>query len=317
VMRATLYQSNLEGMLPPLAPYTLALSSDTRVITGYTSTFGDFSFAPPVLTPGDSVTVTTSGQILRMTLPALTARLGWATKTVTGQAPPNSRLKVTLGPSYYGWEDNSQIVTATTTGAYTASFSSSFVSVYTNGSVTHFDAEGNQTILNFSAARWNVTLGSNCLSGFAETPGQTIVTLSAQETLTLTASLDGGLSLCFQRPIEPGDQLIRSTSAGVTTYSVPLVTAQHDYRRRALEGIALPHSLVQAHFGPEPYGYASLTRSVTADANGRYGMDTSDLSLVIGQNGAVVVTDAEGNTVRVGFTISGYRLYLPLAIKAP
>jgi hypothetical protein len=35
----------------------------------------------------------------------------------------------------------------------------------------------------------------------------------------------------------------------------------------------------------------------------------------VGQRGYVRMTDEEGNTVQIGFTIQGYRVYLPVALR--
>ena len=160
------------------------------------------------------------------------------------------------------------------------------------------------------------------MNGTAETPGQPI-TLTLQPAdgsptsiYTITASYGAGAyNTCSSKAIQAGDQLTLTTPTGVVTFTVPNLTAQHDYARQALEGQALPNSAIVATFSAALFPYYTVTRRTQADGSGHYGMDTSDLGLLPGQSGTVTMTDEHGNTIQAGFTISGYRVYLPLALE--
>ncbi len=329
MLQVTLHQPWLQGWLPPLAPFTASLAS-SYLITGYASYNGAFSAsvyaASASLLPGDTVVVTTPLQVLQLTLPFLSARVDRATATVSGQAPPGARLQVDLiYPQGYGESVESQVVTATATGVYTATFPDEAPLSSARGTLTYFNPDGHQVRLEFAAPRWQVILDDPCVSGNAEVGGAPItVTLQAgngtpKGVFTGTAwSTGGAFYACFQTTVQPEDRLTLIHAIGSTTYTVPLLTAEHDYARQALEGQAAPFRTIAATFQTGSYYNRQwVTRHTWADADGHYGLDTSDLSLPPGLSGYVVMSDEAGNTVQRNFTVKGYRAFLPLIVRSP
>jgi len=318
-LQVTLHQPQVTGWLPPLAPFTASLAS-SHLIMGYAGYNGAFYAALAPLRPGDVVIVATPFQVMQLTLPFLSAHVDRATATVSGQAPPGARLRVDLVYDEYGGFFDSQVVTATAAGAYTATFPDGAPLSSARGTLTYFNADGHQVRLEFATAQWWVTLDDPCVSGNVDVAGAPItVTLQAgngapKGVFTGTAGTTAGaFYACFQTAVQPGDRLTLIHPTGSMTFSVPVLTAEHDYARQVLEGQAVPYSAIAATF---QIGFSYNARHTRADANGRYGLDTSDLRPPPGQSGYVMMTDEAGNTVQRNFTIQGYRSYLPLVMRS-
>jgi hypothetical protein len=336
VLQTTLYGWSIGGLLPPLSPYTVSLASShsiTAEINGYADNGGNwFSYQSFEIQPGDRLTVTTPSQALHLTLPFLSADVDQNTATVHGQAPPNSRLQVFLAeypwnpraaggwgsPSTYG----TQIVTATASGFYTATFPNLAPLQNAYGTLTHLSEQGHQTRLDFSAAQWNITLGSQYLDGYAGVAGvpYTVTLVGASGATKGIAAYpatgySGYFFASFTSTVEAGDQLTLTRLGGLLTFAVPELTARHDYARQVLEGQSSPNAAISAQV-PFGNGY-SATRHTQADASGRYGLDTSDLPVQLLESGYVWLTDQAGDTVQRYFIIEGYRAYLPCMLRTP
>ncbi len=322
VLRTALNVWNITGLLPPLSPYTISLTSPrsiTAEMSGDATSDGYFSrYFVTALQPGDRVTVTTPGQVLRLTLPFLSAQVDRDTATVHGQAPPNSRLKVLL-TNFYDFHDT-QIVTATAAGLYTATFASLAPLPNVHGTLMHLNEEGHQTQMLFSTGQWQITLGNPCVNGYAGIAGPPL-------TVTLTSSsgvLKSAVTLpypgystqfhaCFTDTVEASDQLTLIQPGYLTTFTVPVLTARHDYARRVLEGKSPSNTDI---IGYVPFGYGRTSiRHTQSDAAGHYGLDTSDLAVRPLTSGYVRMMDQAGNTVTEDFIIEGYRAYLPWVVR--
>jgi hypothetical protein len=58
-----------------------------------------------------------------------------------------------------------------------------------------------------------------------------------------------------------------------------------------------------------------VTRYPLQEADGSFGLDTSDLPLKIGYQGQVTVSDLQGNLTQRNFLISGIKIFLPQVSK--
>lgn len=317
MLRAPIYGAEVSGWLPPYASFTATIDSPrviTTVYRSYASDIGSMYAILPAHAPGDTIVVTTPQLTRRLTLPMLTARIHRATATVYGQAPPDARLKVDL--TSHG---RSQIITATASGYYTATFADLAPLSSARGRLTYFDADGDQAYLEFATLYWNVTLDMPCVDGGAEMAGTPItLTLQAASGATKdvhTGTTDGMSSFygCFTTTIQSGDWLVLSYPAGLTaTFNVPLLTARHDYAQQALLGRTVSNIQVEVNL----WGSGTWsTRHVWSDANGYYGVDTSDLHLSLGTYGTATITDSDGNLTHRNFKIIGYPAYLPIVRK--
>jgi hypothetical protein len=321
LLKASLYERPaLQGWLSPLTPYTVSLSSPrpiTAEVSGYAGTEGEFRAWLVSLMPGDTVVGTTPQRVLSLTLPFLSAHIDRAAAMVSGLAPPNARLQVDINANY-ATAFASQVVTATASGVYTVSFPNMAPLRSAYGTLTYFAQDG-QVRLDFGTPHWQTTLGNPCVSGEGQVGGVPItVTLQAGDGTprgTVTTTADYGsikFSLCFTMPIQPDDRLALVYPGGLMTFTVPNLTAEHDYGRQVLEGQAVPSSAIAATIPNGGYYQYSVTRHTQADATGHYGLDTSDLSLPPNRSGYVVMADEAGNTVQRNFTIQGYRTFLPV-----
>jgi hypothetical protein len=317
VLRAPIYGVEVSGWLPPYAPFTATIDSPrviTAVYRSYASDIGTMYANLPAHAPGDTIVVTTPQLTRRLTLPVLTARIDRAAATVYGQAPPNARLKVDL-TSY----SRSQVVTATADGYYTATFADVAPLSSAHGRLTYFDADGDQAYLEFATLYWEVTLDASCVTGSAEMAGAPVtVTLQSatgttEGVFTGTTGYNGFLWACFNAVVQTGDQLtLVYPSNSTATFTVPLLSAMHDYAQQALLGRTIPDTQVEVNvWGSGTWS----TRRVWSDANGYYGVDTSDLLLNLGTYGTATITDSGGNLTHRGFRIIGYPAYLPIMRK--
>jgi len=173
-------------------------------------------------------------------------------------------------------------------------------------------------MLPFSTSHWQVTRGNKCVSGNSGLATGESFTITLQtsdgtftETVESRTDRSGFFNVCFTQPIGPGDRLSLTHSRGLMTFTVPNLTAGHDYARQVVEGYALPNSNIAVTLPTSPYYWYQAVRHTQADASGHYGIDTSDLSLPLGQSGHAVMTDDAGNTTQANFIIQGYRSYLP------
>ncbi len=310
-LEAGLFGSSLFGLLHPLIPYTVT----PGVVTGYAGPGGEWFASVGPLFPGDTVTVTTPREELPLTLPLLTARIDRSAGTVSGQAPPDGLLEVSLVayPLY-----RSQWVTATAAGTYTVSFPEMAAAGGAWGTVRYINPQGHRVFLQFGTCSWSVSLGEPCASGYADMAGAPFTATLATsggfpEIVTGTASRsNASFSACFSRPIGPGDRLRLAQASGETEFVVPRLTATHDWVAQVLEGEAPPGSLVEVTF---LRGWQSVRRRTVADSTGHYRLDTRGLYLQVGQPGTVALTDGEGNRVQLDFVVRGYSVYLPVVLR--
>ncbi|MGQ9717569.1 MAG: hypothetical protein ACUVR6_07750 [Anaerolineae bacterium] len=310
-LEAGLFGRGLFGLLHPLTPYTVT----PDFVTGYAGPNGELFANVGPLFPGDMVTVTTSQEEFTLTLPLLTARIDRSAATVSGQAPPNAPLQVSLSTLFVNFF---QQVTATAAGTYTVSFPEWTSLDGARGAVRYTNPQGHRVFLEFGARSWSVSLGEPCADGYADMAGApftaTLVTPGGiTESVTGTASgYTAYFSACFSRPIGPDDRLRLAQASGETEFVVPRLTASHDWAAQVLEGEAPPGSLVEVTF---PRRWLSVLRRTVADDTGHYQLDTRGLNLRVGESGVISVSDAEGNGARLAFRVQGHRVYLPVVVR--
>ena len=174
-----------------------------------------------------------------------------------------------------------------------------------SGYLTHFTTEDMRTILRFSPPSWDVTLESRRVSGYAPMDGVPFtVTLRSGDgsfSQSIYTNTLGGFYysdyfyVVFQREVYPGDHLSLETIDGVVSeFTVPYLSAAHDYSRRVLEGWAPAGGELIAYI---PEGFDSVSRHIRLAPDGHFGVDTSDLNTWVGWQGRVIFTDRLGNTV--------------------
>lgn len=203
-------------------------------------------------------------------------------------------------------------------GAYQVDFPELADSQNVQGSLLYRSPAEHQVTLAFATPRLELILGELCIYGTAPYPSEaiTLTVASADGSYQRSASQDatwGSLAFCFERGFAAGDQLVLSDAEGVLVqYQVPDITARHDYSEQVLLGSAPPGSRPSVVFSTE---VGSITRYPLQEADGSFGMDTSDLFLKIGYSGQVTVGDLLGNLTHRIFTISGSQVRLPLVIQ--
>jgi hypothetical protein len=321
LIHADLYQSYVSGLLPPFTLYTGTLRTASGVTKSYSETSssdGRFYLDLVPIRPGDLLTVTTAQQILHLAVPALTAHVDRASATVFGQAPPFARIRVMPYDDYYAyWTET----TADASGAYSVTFPGNAPLNSTYGSLTYYDTTGNQVGLVFATVHWDVVIGGNCLNGIVDMVGAPL-TLTLRGSNSMLKSIQvftptsPHYNACFTTTVQSGDQITLYSAAASEAFSVPVLTARHNYTRQAVEGSAPPFGEVLADlkmlYAGNPAAYYPVTRRVFADETGQYGVDTSDLQLPLLVDERVYVHDAVGNTTSHYFTVTGYQTFLPV-----
>ncbi len=126
-------------------------------------------------------------------------------------------------------------------------------------------------------------------------------TLKSSVVITPTSPFYTG---CFTTTIESNDRIRLDTVIASEIFSVPVLTARHNYARQTVEG--------QTTANREVHVWLLTDRRTWSDASGHYGIDTSDLPLSLEQRGFAQLADEVGNTTTRYFTITGYPVYLPM-----
>ncbi|GAB4534993.1 MAG: hypothetical protein Fur0018_25100 [Anaerolineales bacterium] len=315
------------GVLPPLTSYTLTYRGVGTLASGYANSDGGWqtsAFDEVPLSPGDLLTLTLPSRSLTLTVPRLSALLDASTAEVQGQAPPNADVQVMLAyvTPYGATTWSAQTVSADASGVYRAVFPALAGTRDLHGTLTYRPSESAIVSLDFYPPHWEITLGSNRLYGVAPVAGSGATQFAwhsaAGETYTTTvhpSAFNGTFWVSLPSALQADDVLVVTDTQGtVFAYTVPPVTAEHDYARQVLHGEAPAGAVVETVF-PGGYGSQSVFRQVRADFAGQYGMDTSDLHLTPLHSAYVVAVDAQGNRVHVDFVITGYRAWLPLIAR--
>jgi hypothetical protein len=251
-------------------------------------------------------------QSITLPLPTLTAHIDRARKQLYGQAPAGARLFIQL--NVRDRSNGSYYITATASGAYTLTPSSW---EFTTGRLTMVNPAGHHIALEFGTTLWRVTLGNRCVGGYASpTNAPIVISLYGQDGAlkgtqsTVSDYGTGGFNACFTTLVQSGDRFELIGGGNTMTFTVPAVTAWHDYARQVIIGQAIPHSTVHISFDK------SRTCSLRANAAGQFGLDTSGLNLRIGEAGYITTIDTAGNSVLTSIRITGYQAFLPLVLDA-
>lgn len=317
-LRTGLYQNWISGLLSPIESYTIVLEATVpATATGYAGPDGWWGKELEVrLKPSDTITLIAPNLSIRLPLPFLSAWVDRAAATVSGEAPANARLRVDLTTWQYTYR--SREVTATAAGTYTVSFPDLAPLAGIQGTLTYFNPEGNQVYLSFANRQWHVTLGQPCVWGYADMVGVPFtVTLQAENappesTFSGTSDEGGYFDGCFSRAVQPGDRLTLVQPGATMSFTVPVLSARHQYAQQVLEGEAPSGTFLELVFHTSS---GSVVRHTQADPFGHYALDTAELDLRPGQTGYVAMTDEEGNIIQTEFTIVGYPVYLPLICR--
>jgi hypothetical protein len=318
LLKVTVGSYLIELRQPPLTPLTLTVrlqSGLQSTYAGQTTYDGLLNVYAPNLQPigvGDRLILTASQTVTTLIVPDLVAQIDRATATLYGRAPAGSQLRVDLtSPARTQW------ITATASSHYTATFADLAPLTSITGTLTYFEGEAKQVVMGFSTGRWTVTLGKHCTGGVAEMSGKALtVTLesppgTAREVVTQPVGYGNQFTVCFNRRIETGDRLVLAYSSGVSSlFTLPTLTARHDYAQQAVLGQAPAGSQIEVTAND-----GAVVRHVWSEANGAYGADLSDRLLPIGTPGQVSVTDAAGNIILRRFTVIGLTCYLPVIVK--
>jgi hypothetical protein len=273
----------------------------------YDKTYNNFQ-----LSPGSTVVLTGTSGTIRTTLVPLTAHLDLKKGVLKGTAPPLSRIYV-----YFPYGMNpTQVITTNAQGVFSNTFPGPLPTYSISGEIFYLDLLGNQTILQFGSNHWDLVLNSPCLSGTSSSFGGPItVTLRTADgshisTFSMTNYYRGNqFNGCFDVPVHANDHLTLQEPSQMTDYTVPELTAVHNYPRQALEGIAPANGSLVAYF----YNLQTIFnggRNILVQPDGHFGVDTSDLKFNPTSYGLVIYTDDIGNTVTLKFNINVFQVWL-------
>jgi hypothetical protein len=276
------------------------------------------------LLPGDHLTIKSKLQTVSQTLPALSAKLNVAKRMVTGMAPPNAPLLVVVYSYGVNGAANippppfiSQFVTATASGAFTATFTNTgtFAS---NAALYYLAPNGNEVVLNFGAPRWSVSIGERFVQA-QSVSGSGLLSLTLRSAagaiksrIPVNVDSFGTFNALFTQEVEGGDRIELEVPGAPEVFVVPAYSAEIDSGRKLLRGVIEPNMLVQVSL-PTLNGY--VTRRVQTDAAGRFTLDIADVSLWDRGVGQIVTTDANGNEVRLTLKLSDYRNFFPVVMR--
>ena len=326
-----LSDSQVVGILPPLTPYTLTLRpagthTPSLLNAVYAGSEGDIgvSFLTPFVS-GDVLTLTLPSGEDVLEIPTLNAWLDARTAEVRGQAPPGASLRIFLGEkNRHGWSyfvPEMQETTADSEGRYRVVFPELAGAESLSGWLYYRETAVGSIRLDFVPPHWEVSLGGSRVGGTAPSLGGRGAfrwegVSGGVFTATLNPSaLDGHFFAYLPEAVQAGDRLMFTDTQGtVLSFTVPQVRVEHDYARQVATGEAPPHDFVEIVF-VDGYGSLDVSRNARTDASGHFGVDTSDLRLRPGGYAYLLVTDRQGNIVRLGFHITGYRTWFPVVVR--
>ena len=176
-------------------------------------------------------------------------------------------------------------------------------------------------LLEFAPPHWEVVLGGSRVLGTAPSLGgegafRRESASGGVFTATLHPSaLDGHFFAYLPEAVQAGDRLtLTDTQGTVLSYTVPQAHVEHDYARQVATGEAPPHHSVEIVF-VRGHGGLDVARKALPDPDGHFGVDTADLRLQPGDYAYLLLTDRQGNIVRLDFRITGYRTWFPFAAR--
>lgn len=335
----------ISGYAAPWSGVAVTVYDDggTQLTGLYASVNGDGSFAidnycyykrppcPPILRSGYTIVAEAAGQTFSTTVAALTAVADPVAGQITGEAPFNAPVDITVyvGPLSDKLETLAaqMTVTATATGHYTASLPLSRAA-YGTAAVT--DAGGHETYARFAAPVLGVRLVNEEMTFWNAAmlwgqvnDTQAPITVSIQgssgylkDLRLLTTGpdgyfVDGWVSWAHDPPnfpkLEAGDVLTVTTPRGsAMQLTVPLVTAEANTLSGTVMGNAPPNAplIVTLSDAWSEHWYA---QAVTATALGTYTVDFSGQGGFTGYaTGEVSLVTAEGHTVTRNFKATSH-----------
>ncbi len=329
-LEAALGDSLVSVFGPPYTPLTLTLlgvdgSPPYTTTTNVTTTLDesgnatpylhDVSYAPVHLQPGQMLVADLAGEVMIVTLPHLTAQADPQADTVSGEAPPEARLMVSVNCWWDYWP-----VTATIAGTYSADFGGVVdIGTGSSGKVVYLHPDGHHVTLGYAVPHVAVTLGEPHVHGVVAGPGVVTVTLrdagggikgSGVGTLWYDHSFYVYLTDAQQEMVSVagGDVVIVETVGSVMTFIVPVLTASFDRETGILTGTAPVGAWLPVTLG-------GGSRQVQVGPDETYAMDWSDLSPRPGAHGSLEYTDDAANRTRLHFTVPYYNLYLPVVMR--
>jgi hypothetical protein len=330
---------NAGGVIAPCTPFSATLrdgAENLRVYYyGFSSSDGTFNayFYPPSQV-NDTLVVTAAGQVISLTIPALTARPDPAGDIISGEAPAGAAVQVDLYRGPLGYDDNSKppageptysfSVTATTTGTYTADFTGlADVVAGEYGAVYVTNVAGHQAYRRFAVPFLQTRLGNYQLTGQVNGGSQVTVTVwgscGIPRGVRFVPVYDNGYFT--DRDLEGGLQLLAGDQVTVTAEDgqetgllAPVLTATADQVHSTVHGQAPPNSPLRVevshywypgglHEAGGGYFYAH-TLWVTSTATGVYTADFSSLTTFQqGNGGRVFYINPAGHEVYVEFSV--------------
>lgn len=326
-LQVQLYDWWAQAWLEPLSPYTLTLTTPitTGQVSGYApsdgsinTTINSLNYGDLQVTPGSRLRLESSGVATELDVPLLTAVVDLESAGVSGQAPPDSHLRLDFqGNSGNMVIISTQEITASAQGQFMVDFPNIAPLDSASGSLTYISPAGHEAYTRFQSPRLTVTLDEACVEGIGPNPGGEVTLVLSSSDGSFSQSLttasyvyDAGFNLCFDRLVRAGDHLeLSAEGESILTYTAQPLTARHDFSIQAVLGWAPPDSSPKVFFNVA-LG-TDISRRPWLNPDGSFGMDTSDLILSIGDTGRLVVVDARGNATERIFIITGYPIYLP------
>ncbi|MDY7075357.1 MAG: hypothetical protein SXV54_00400 [Chloroflexota bacterium] len=334
--------SHIDGVVAPCTSVTVTLHDHTGALreTGYGSSSSDgvlYAYLDADTQVGDTFAVTAAGQVVSMTVSALTAHPDLASDTIGGEATPGATVQVHLyqGPldgEYsscppYTDPDYSLSVTAALTGTLAGTYVADFagldgVVAGNYGAVYSTDTAGHQVYRCFVVPFLQARLEDYRLRGQVNGSGPVTITVWGSSGIPRDVHFAQAYGIGYfydynggELRLQAGDWVTVTAQDGEETgMTVPLLTANVDQANSIVHGQAPPSSSLRvglsragwylAGGGPPYYPSYNHTLWVTSTASGIYTADFSSLTtMVSGDYGAVFYVNPEGHEAYLEFSV--------------
>ena len=224
---------------------------------------------------GDRVEVEVGGRReVSFTIPDMTLKVDVLSRLAFGEAPPGAHLRV-------WWGAYSREVTATTSGVYTADFSSLVEDDlgYNPIRAVYFDEEGNTAHLSTWASYLKAEIGGYYAETYVPTyrgHSANLLVLDEDGNPIERRGFFGGKHTITSHRIDPGYTLVLEIGEqSVLTVPVPTLTAFADAEADRIYGYGPPSSTLEIQIYDRHSYIQKLSEDVTTTATGAFSLDLS------------------------------------------
>ncbi len=321
------------ALLQPREPFTASITGNT---IQFVEPFGQYSgnneglarlhFVDAVK-PGQTLQVIAGGQIMSITMPALTADYNEIARRVSGTAPAGMRIELRAASIFFP-AVNTLVTTADSNGRYSFELAPNMTLSLPFSHVAYVGPGGHEARVGLaSMLSFAVTLDDRCVVLLVDNRSRatnmgiyTMTVTSAGGTVKAVGAVTAFMSdagVCATEPIISGDRVtLQATTGEARTAVLPVMTASYNHVNHVLTGRTVARKSLALALRNSFDSMIGL-RTVDANADGSYGIDLSDFALPAAPQTVISLIDDSGNLIMRRVPIINNPRWLPIAFRNP